>query len=246
MNNLLWDKQKKLFKDGIPFRSKQENHLFFPKDTNITTYSPHVNTFAVLYDIVPENKQSTILNYVVDQKAIDLQPYFMFFVLSAVEHAGQFNTLGLELLKKWENGIDRETYTLKENWQDQTETGYGGDYSHAWGGSPLYFMSKNILGVKPAILGYKEIEIIPFVSENINWAKGRIPLVKGDNIGISWKKENNLKYFYKLDIPHEYKAFILIPKDFRKSGFKINNKSYPKGTNRIQLISGTYEIEFKR
>jgi len=246
MNNLLWDKEKKLFKDGIPFKSKKENHYFFPKDTNIVTYSPHVNTLAVLYDIVPENQQSTILNYVVNQKAIDLQPYFMFFVLSAVDHAKQFNTVGLELIKKWENGINRETYTLKENWQDQTETGYGGDYSHAWGGSPLYFMSKNILGVKPSIPGNKEIEIHPFVSENINWAKGRIPLVQGNSIEISWKKENNLKYTYKLELPDDQKCFMVIPNDLRERGFKINSKSYPKGTNRVRLTSGTYDVEFGR
>jgi len=246
INNLLWDKEKKLYKDGIPFRSKKENHYFFPKDTNIVTYSPHINTLAVLYDIVPENQQSEILNYVVSQKTTDLQPYFMFYVLSAIEHAGQFNALGLELLKKWKYGINRETYTLKENWQDVTETGYGGDYSHAWGGSPLYFMSKNILGVKPAIPGYKEIEILPYVSENINWAKGRVPLVQGNSIGISWEKDNKLKYHYILEIPDDQKCFMLIPKDLRKRGFKINSKSFPKGTNRVQLISGTYEIEFRK
>jgi hypothetical protein len=245
MNNLLWDKDKKLFKDGIPFRSLKGNHNFFPEDTDIVTFSPHVNTLAVLYDIAPKNNQTSILNYAVNQKAIDLQPYFMFFVLSAVEHTGQMNTLGLELLKKWENGINRETYTLKENWQDQTETGYSGDYSHAWGGSPLYFISKNILGVKPAVPGYKEIEIIPFVSENINWAKGQIPLVHGDCIEISWTKENSLKYVYELEIPDNQKCFMVIPGDLRKSGFKINKVIYPQTAAKVQLMSGTYEIEFK-
>lgn len=244
MNNLLWDKEKKLYKDGIPFISKKDNHYFFPKDTNIVTYSPHVNTLAVLYDIVPENQQSAILHYVVNQKTIDLQPYFMFFVLSAFEHAGQFNKLGLELLKKWENGINKETYTLKENWQDLTETGYGGDYSHAWGGSPLYFMSRDILGVKPCIPGYKEIEILPFINENIKWAKGRIPLMQGNSVGVSWKKESNRNYKYILDIPGDQKCFLVIPKDLRERSFKINSKRYPKSTNRVQLFSGTYEIEF--
>jgi|GEM_PF-651151 len=244
MNNLLWDKEKKLYKDGIPFRSRRENHYFFPADSNITTYSPHVNTLAVLYDIVPEDEQSAILNYVLNQKTTDLQPYFMFFVLSGIDHAEKFNTLGLELMKKWKNGINKETYTLKENWQDKTETGYGGDYSHAWGGSPLFFMSKNILGVKPAIPGFREIEIRPFLSENINWAKGRVPLAEGNSIGINWNKENKLKFIYTLEIPGNYKAFMVIPEDLRNRSFKINNKSYPKGTDRVQLISGTYEIEF--
>ncbi|MFO7852603.1 MAG: alpha-L-rhamnosidase C-terminal domain-containing protein [Bacteroidota bacterium] len=245
MNDLLWDQVKKLYKDGIPFRSNSENHFFLPKDTDILTFSPHVNALAVLYDIVPQDQQSAVLNYVVNQKAIDLQPYFMFFVLSAIDHGGQFNTLGLDLLNKWDNGINSETYTLKENWQDKTETGYGGDYSHAWGGSPLYFMSRNILGIKPGSPGYKEIEIHPFINENIKWAKGRIPLTQGNRIGISWKRENELKYIYTLEIPDNYKAFMVIPKDLVSRSFRINNIDYPEGTNRIQIVSGIFEIEFE-
>jgi len=245
MNDLLWDKEKKLYKDGIPFRAKKENHYFFPKDTNIITFSPHVNTLAVLYDIAPKNQHSSILNYIVNQKTIDLQPYFMFYVLSAVDHAGQFSTLGLELLKKWENGFNAETFTLKENWQDRTETGYGGDFSHAWGGSPLFFISKNILGIKPAIPGNKETEIHPFISENIYWAKGRVPLMQGNSVGVSWKRENKLKYIYEIDIPDNYKAFIVIPLDLAKRSFQINSRNYPKGTNRVQIVSGIYEIEFE-
>lgn len=244
MNNLLWDKEKQLYKDGIPFLSKRENHYFFPKDTAIVTYSPHVNTLAVLYDIAPHNQQSAILNYVVSQQAIDLQPYFMFFVLSAVEHANQYNTLGLALMKKWENGINRETYTLKENWQDLTETGYGGDYSHAWGGSPLYFMSKNILGVQPAKPGYQEIAIIPFQSESITWARGRVPMVQGKSMGISWEKNKELTYHYQLDIPADQPCFMEIPTDLRKAGFTINGKTYPKETTRVPLKTGTYTIAF--
>ena len=245
MNSLLWDKEKKLYKDGIPFRSRAQNHYFFPKDTNIVTYSPHVNTLAVLYDIAPEDQHSDILNYIANQKTIDLQPYFMFYVLSAVDHAGIFNKLGLELFKKWQNGINKESHTLKENWQDKTETGYGGDYSHAWGGSPLYFISKNILGVKTDLSGNREIEILPFISDDINWAKGRVPLARGDKVGIYWVKKNMYNFTYRLEIPDDCDAFMVIPKDLGERGFKINNISYARGTNRVRIFSGTNEIEFR-
>ena len=244
MNDFLWDQEKQLFKDGIPFRNKKENHYFFPADTNIVTYSPHVNTLAVLYGIAPKNHQHAILDYIINQKTIDLQPYFMFFVLSAVEHTGHFNTIGLELLKKWEKGVDHETFTLKENWQDVTDTGYGGDYSHAWGGSPLYFMSRNILGVKPGIPGFKEIEISPFINDKIHWAKGRIPLTQGNNLEINWKRENDKKYVFTIEIPDNFKAFMVIPENPEIRNFQINHKKYPKSLKRIQLVSGNYEIEF--
>ena len=105
-------------------------------------------------------------------------------------------------------------------------------------------MSKNILGVEPCIPGYKEIEILQFVSENISWAKGRVPLTDGNSIGISWKKEDKLEYIFTLEIPGNNKIIMVIPEDLNNRGFKINNEKYSKGTGRVQLISGTYKIEF--
>jgi hypothetical protein len=243
-NTLLWDNEKKIYKDGIPFRSKAPNHYFFPEDADIVTYSPHVNTLAVLYDIAHEKQQSAIMDYVTSQGSIDLQPYFMFFVLNAVEHIGQFSGIGLGLLKKWENGIKKETYTLKENWQDITETGYGGDYSHAWGGSPLYFMSKNMLGIKPGTGDNRNIEIQPFISNNINWAKGRVPHISGECIEVSWSNEKDSCYIYNLDIPPGITAFLDIPVELIKRDLTINNKSYAKTPGRVKLEGGSYKIVF--
>lgn len=245
MNRLFWDEEKQLYKDGIPFRNNSENHFFFPEDKDIVTYSPHVNALVVLYDIAAEEKQSAILHYLVTQDEIVIQPYFMYFVLSAVEHIGKFNTKGIGLLEKWEEGIELETYTLKENWQSLTETGYRGDYSHSWGGSPLYFMSRNILGVKTGNAASKEITINIFSGENINWAKGRVPLMNGKYMDISWKKENSEKYIYEPDIPYNHKASIVFPKELSRKTLVINDKIYPKGTESVRLISGTYEIELK-
>jgi hypothetical protein len=244
-NKLLWNNEKRIYKDGIPFRSKAPNHPFFPEDDSIVTYSPHVNTLAVLYDIAPEKHQTAIMDYVTSQKSIDLQPYFMFFVLAAVEHTGQFSGIGLKLLEKWENGINKETYTLKENWQDITETGYGGDYSHAWGGSPLYFMSKIILGIKPGTGDDGKIEIRPFLSRHINWAKGCAPHISGNCIEVSWSNVPDSCYIYNLNIPRGITAFFYIPVELSERDFTINNKSYGKTPRKVKLEGGSYEIAFR-
>ena len=246
INQWLWDPSKKIYKDGIPFRSNATNHRFFPKDENIVTYSPHINTLAVLYDIAPKKHQQSILEYAVHQKTIDLQPYFMMFVLSAVEHTHQFNTIGLELLKKWDNGYNKETHTLKENWQDQTETGYGGDYSHAWGGSPAYFMSKIILGVSPGAAGYNEIDLTPFPNEGITWAKGKVPLMNGQYLDVQWIKSGRLEYKYTLRIPEGNKVFLKIPEKYSNTSFTLNNIAYSKHTNRVLLVNGTNMLHFDK
>jgi len=107
-------------------------------------------------------------------------------------------------------------------------------------------MSKNILGIKPGIGGYKKIEIRPFLSNKINWAKGRIPLFNGNCIEVSWSDEPGSNYIFNLDIPQGRIAFLYIPVELRKTDFTINNKPYPKRFKKVKLDWGSYEIIFKR
>lgn len=241
-NKLLWDNEKELYRDGLAFRSKANNHWFFPPDEDIVTYSPHVNTLAVLYDLAPKDKQPLLMDYVLHQKDIDLQPYFTFFVLSALSHIQHFNTRVLELMKKWENGIDTETFTLKENWQDVTETGYRGDYSHAWGGSPLYFLSREVLGIKPGKPGYQLIEITPFVSKQVTWAKGEVPLSDSAVVNVNWQTVNDSSFVYQVNIPTGFAGQFNIPEEFTDGNLKMNGQPMNKGLKSLDLNEGSYEI----
>ncbi|MBK7106285.1 MAG: hypothetical protein IPH62_13470 [Ignavibacteriae bacterium] len=244
INKCLWDEQKELYKDGIPFISKVNKHFWLPEDENIITYSPHINTLAVLYDIAPAGKKEMILNYVLNQNEIELQPYFTYFVLSAIEHIEKFETDGLKLIDKWKNGIDLETYTLKENWNDETEFGYKGDYSHAWGGSPLYFMSKNILGISTELSGFEKIKIKPFVSEEINWAKGDIPINQTQKVEVNWERKDSSIYKYEITIPENYYGILYHPTKYKLYNFILNNKSC-SSTKPTELSEGKHKIEYK-
>ena len=246
INNFLWEKNKGIYKDGIPFQSHIKSHQWLPADENITTYSPHINTLAVLYDIAPKNHQVSIMEYVVSQQDIELQPYFMYFVLSAITHIKNFDTDGLALINKWKNGIDLETFTLKENWQDRTEFGYSGDFSHAWGGSPLYFMSSQILGIKPEEPGYKKIRFDPYVSDYLTWAKGTVPLKDGKTISVNWQRSAQSKYTYSIKIPHNYRVLLYHPEKLKSFSILVNNKKCEKGENSLELSQGEYVIKYTK
>jgi hypothetical protein len=244
INTKLWDDKKGLYKDGIPFLNQITPHWWLPADEDISTYSPHVNTLVVLYDIAPKGIQSSIIDYVIQQKEIDLQPYFMYFVLSALTKVGKFETDGLPLINKWKYGIDSETYTLKENWQDKTEFGYTGDYSHAWGGSPLYFMSSQILGITPEKPGYKVIRFDPYVSYYLYWAKGTVPLDDGNIISVFWERSGIIRYNYQIKIPANYTVILYHPNELNFSSLRINKKNYGKAQTPLKLSDGDYVIEY--
>lgn len=242
MNHLLWDQDNQRYKDGLPFRNHAKLNYFFPEDKDTVTYSPHVNTLAVLYDIAPKPQQAGIMEYVLHQSDIELQPYFMYFVLGAIEHVGAFNSAGLAQLQKWRGGINTETYTLKENWQDVTATGYGGDYSHAWGGSPLYYLSRNMLGVS-AMNGV--VSITPFISEQISWAKGSVPLADGSILTLDWKRETAKRYVFTLAVPRGQAVVMSMPEILRGKGFRLNGKRYPANTKQVSMKSGVNRLELE-
>lgn len=246
INEWLWDEKKGIYRDGIPFKSRIKPHVWLPADEDMVTYSPHMNALAVLYDIAPKDNQAFIMEYVIQQKETDLQPYFMYFVLSALAHIDKFDAAGLPLLYKWENGIDLETYTLKENWQDRTEFGYTGDFSHAWGGSPLYFMSSIILGITPEKPGYEEIRFVPYVSDHLLWAQGTVPLNEGNRVFVFWERSGQSSYTYHIMLPKSYSAILYHPARLQSYGLRINRKSYGKPGNPIVLSRGDYTIEYTK
>ncbi len=236
INETLWDSAKGLYKDGIPFLSHVKNYIWLPPDTNIVTYSPHFNALAVLYDIAPKSSQKSIMDYVVHQKKIVVQPYFMYFVLSALRHVHDFATDGIASLDKWRDAVDTSTFTLTEKWREPDGT--AGDLSHAWGGAPLYFMSSNILGITPAKPGYREIRFRPFMSDSLRWARGTVPLGDGSVVRVSWERKEKSGYTYQLDIPEGHDAVLASPMTSGKYNLDINGRDYGRVTHPVKLHQG--------
>ncbi|MDP9079995.1 MAG: alpha-L-rhamnosidase N-terminal domain-containing protein [Bacteroidota bacterium] len=243
LNRRLYVKEKGLYKDGIPFITKVKPGDWLPADKDLVTFSPHVNTLAVLYDIAPKNEQKALMNYVVTQKDYQLQPYFMSYVLAGLHHTDQIDE-GLRQVGLWKNGIDTSTYTLKENWNDKTDDGYTGDYSHAWGGSPLLFLSQSILGISPAGPGFRKIKIMPYAGEKITFAKGAVPVGKNTKVKISWRSDANKTYIYNVVIPKEHSAEYFHPVEFRNWKISVNGKKVSYTPQPLLLNKGNYTVRY--
>jgi alpha-L-rhamnosidase len=239
INSRLWDAGKGLYKDGIPYITTVQPNRWLPADTNLVTYSPHINTLAVLYDIAPAGRQDSLMDYVIRQKDHELQPYFMSYVLAAMQHIQQTDK-GLALVDRWENGIDTTTHTLKENWADITTSGYSGDYSHAWGGAALLYLSRTLLGVAPELPGYDTIALTPCTTSRVTWARGAVPIGKNARVDVAWNELPDSRYSYRVSIPAGYMALLHVPvfyKTVRINGKKMRNQ--PAG---ILLSSGRFLI----
>ena len=137
-------------------------------------FSAQNNSLAVLYDLAPKASQAGIMTRVMAAQP-NCQPYFMHFVLSALAHAGLFDRLGADQMRRWK--IVPDTQSFYEMWTS-------GDLSHGWGGTPLYQMGSQVLGVTPLAPAFQRLAIRPTLCD-LKWAKGTVPTPHGD-VDVSW------------------------------------------------------------
>jgi alpha-L-rhamnosidase len=204
-NKELWDEKTGTYRDGRPFLNHNptsENML--PPDREIETHSPQVNALAVLYDIAPVDRQPSILKRALipdptvapspapqdnPLDTLNVQPYFMHFVLSAEAHAGVFGIYAAQQLAQWK--INPATKTFPEMWRS-------GDWSHGWGGTPAIQMSAHVLGVASRSPGFNEVALAP-VPLKLSYAKGSVPTPHGDVVG-SWSRVHG-RFIYEVSLP---------------------------------------------
>ncbi len=100
----------------------------------------------------------------------------MHFAFDAEAVSGLWDRYAWSQMQQWH--LNPHTATFREMW-------FHGDWSHAWGGSPLIQMSSRILGVTSAEPGYASVRIAPHLAD-LGWAKGVVPTPRGD-VKVSWK-----------------------------------------------------------
>ncbi|MPN37629.1 hypothetical protein SDC9_185149 [bioreactor metagenome] len=74
-------------------------------------------------------------------------------------------------MRKWVPLVEEHSAGLKECWNC-------GDYSHAWGGTPAYQLTRSVLGVAPLAPGFRNVRIAPEFGP-LTSAEGEVPTPYG-------------------------------------------------------------------
>lgn len=189
VHSQLWDKQKRLYIDGLYDKDAISSTKWLPADTPKKYYSQHMNTLVVLYDIAPEEIQQELMRTVMEDRSLSqAQPYFMHFVFQALSKTELFQEYGFSQLMRWKQLLDENASGLKEVWY-----GFDCDYSHAWGGTPTYQLPAKILGVIPIKPGFEEVSFQPSLPKELTWAKGVVPTPNGRITVQVERRQGNIK-----------------------------------------------------
>jgi hypothetical protein len=231
----LWDADKGLYRDGRPNQSsitpandkkwtKQADfNRWRPADKNIETFTPQNNSMAILYGLAPSDRTKAIAGKIFggDLAKLNMQPYFWYFAMAAMDRAGVFDKYALTLMH--EQQINPASQTVSEML-------HGGDLSHAWISAPLINLSSTVLGVTPTDPGYAHTSIRPTPC-GLSWAKGTVPTPHGD-LSVSWKVEGKT-FSLDVSIPPGTAALLTPP-----SGFS-------RGSLNAEIGPGNQHIEFQ-
>ena len=125
------------------------------------SFSQQANIMAVLYDVIPKNRQQDVL-----RKFLAIEPgttpdgilsasyYFRFYLARALQHAGMADDY-LQSLGPWRQLLALHFSTWPEIPGDTRSD------SHAWSAHPIYDLLTLVAGIEPASPGFATVRIAP-------------------------------------------------------------------------------------
>ena len=132
----------------------------------------HANIFALLFGIAEEEKQTSIIENVLENPEIPqiTTPYFQFYELEALCQAGHLEEVLEKIKGYWGGMLDRGAVTFWEEFDpeapveeqyDMYGDRFGKSLCHAWGASPIYLLGRYFMGIRPLCPGGERFEVKP-------------------------------------------------------------------------------------
>jgi len=73
-------------------------------------------------------------------------------------------------------------------------------FSHGWGASPTYLLTREMLGIDTSRLGEDRVALRPAAAGGLTWAKGTIPTPRGD-IEAFWSETDGGQFAFEARLP---------------------------------------------
>ena len=179
VNTYLYDEEKGLYFEGLNTETPEELlYQYMPQNVEKRYYLKQSNILAAYTGICDKDRAVSLIHKIMSGECPgDYQPYFAHFLLEAIYKNGLREQYTLKELEKWKEPVKECPKGLVEGFV-VPEPAYSFDHSHAWGGTPLYSLSKALTGLKILKPGMKEVSFDPSLL-GMKYATVEIPTVDG-------------------------------------------------------------------
>ena len=203
INDQLFDREKGCYFEGL--NTPTEPNLigqWMPQNVEKRYYLKHSNILAAYFGVCDDTTGRILIDKIMSDEIVgDCQPYFMHYLLEAVDRLGLREKYTLEICNRWKEPVLHCRKGLVEGFVAPEPT-YRFDHSHAWGGTPLYSLPKALMGLTINKPGMKEITLSPSL---LGFAHARIELLTPFGKLICELKEGHQP---KITHPKEITVFL--------------------------------------
>ncbi len=160
INELLFDEEKGVYFMGLNTPEQANPHWnWTTANVDKRYYLKHANVLAAYFGVCDDETAKGLVHKIMkDEIDGDCQPYFLHYLLEAVNRLDLREEYILTIINKWIKPVKECSKGLVEGFLKPEPT-YSFDHSHAWGGTPLYSLPKALLGLEILEAGMKSIKI---------------------------------------------------------------------------------------
>ena len=196
------ERAEKVSSSVIKYCKSEEKPNFFTDGPGVEEFSQQTQIWAVLSKTINGEEAKQLMEDVLKDKTLAECSFAMtFYLFRALSETGLYNHT-YSLWKPWEDMLSDDLTT----WMEDTVSKRSD--CHGWGAIPLYEFGSEVLGVKPQVPGYAEIQVRPTPGA-MKWAKGKVVTPNGI-VKVDWKQDEE-QFTINIDGPDKIPVTLILP-----------------------------------
>jgi hypothetical protein len=147
-------------------------------------FSQHAQFLAILFGVAPPERVAALTKLLVNPPAgitLPGSPFALHFLYGTLERLGMNDALIAAILRDYEPILAAGATTMWEMLPRGTDGTPGWptrSHCHGWSASPIYYLPRVVLGIRPTAPGGAAFEVRPHLGK-LSWAEGSVATFHG-------------------------------------------------------------------
>jgi len=199
--------------------------------------SLHANLFPLAFGLVPAANRASVIAFI-KSRGMACSVYGAQYLLDGLFENGEAD-YALSLLtasgeRSWRHMIDLGSTMTLEAWDAKFKPNL--TWNHAWGAAPANVIARDLIGIRPASPGFRDIVIQPRIGK-LAKASLKMPTPRGD---VSVTIENVSSFRMKIETPQGTTTRVILP---RPGKLQVDGKTIGEMSEVTGLTPGAHWIE---